>query len=93
MHERLLLCSLQKVWTPAALELLAPVVAMQLVGRLLLDTLPGVRARWRAGLRPVRMTRRQERPPYDRDPFLLAASWGVKTGKRPHERRPPARRG
>jgi hypothetical protein len=76
-------CALQQVWLPAAVTVLALLVAAHLVAAFVLLTVPALRARWRVGLRPVRMTRRQKEPPYASDPFLLAASWGVKTGDQP----------
>lgn len=75
-------CALQKQWLPAALLLVAPVVAAHLLSAVLLIRVPKVWERLRRGERPVKMTARQEAPPYDRDPFLLASTWGVKTGRR-----------
>jgi hypothetical protein len=74
-------CALQKQWLPAVLLLLAPIVAAHLASALLLVRVPALWERLRRGERPVRMTARQEAPPYDRDPFLLASTWGVKTGR------------
>lgn len=74
-------CALQKQWLPAVLLLVAPVVAAHLLSALLLLRVPRLWARLRQGERPVRMTARQAAPPYDRDPFLLASTWGVKTGR------------
>lgn len=74
-------CAMQKQWLPAVILLLAPIVAAHLLSALLLVRVPMLWERLRRGERPVRMTQRQEHPPYDRDPFLLASTWGVKTGR------------
>jgi hypothetical protein len=74
-------CALQKQWLPAVLLLVAPILGAHLLSGLLLIRVPKVWERLRRGERPVKMTARQEAPPYDRDPFLLASTWGVKTGR------------
>lgn len=73
-------CSLQKAWAPAFLLLVVPPFVLLVVARFLFEWVPDVVARWRAGLRPVRFTRRQQAPPYASDPFLLGAVWGERTG-------------
>lgn len=85
-------CVLQKQWLATALLLLAPIVAAHLLSVVLLVRVPRLWERLRRGERPVRMTTRQEAPPYDRDPFLLASTWGVKTGRDKPRRRWPGRR-
>jgi hypothetical protein len=74
-------CALQKAWLPTVLIVLGALLAAHLVAALLLVRVPAVWARLRQGERPVRMTRAQEEPPYNKDPFLLAATWGVKRGR------------
>lgn len=81
-------CALQKVWLAALVTVLAPLLAAQMLAAFALVRLPALRRRWRAGERPVRMTRRQRDPPYRSDPFLLAATWGVKTGDQPEGPQP-----
>lgn len=74
-------CAVQKAWLPTVLVILGALLVAHLVAVLLLVRVPALWARLRAGERPVHMTRAQEDPPYDRDPFLLAATWGVKKGR------------
>ncbi|WP_205697449.1 hypothetical protein [Conexibacter sp. SYSU D00693] len=73
-------CAMQKQWAPAVITTLAPMLAAHLVAVLALETLPGLRRRRKAGERPVRRTRAQRAAPYEEDPVLLAASWGVRAG-------------
>jgi hypothetical protein len=74
-------CVMQKAWLPSIVEVIGVVVVAFILHQLIFRTLPAVRARWHSGERLVRMTRSQERPPYESDPVLLAATWGVKTGR------------
>jgi hypothetical protein len=74
-------CAVQKAWLPTGLVILAALLVAQFVAALLLVRLPVLWRRLRSGERPVRMTRAQEDPPYNKDPFLLAATWGVKRGR------------
>ena len=74
-------CAVQKAWLPTIVVILAAIVVAQLLSVLLLVRIPALWERLRGGERPVRMTRAQEDPPYSKDPFLLAATWGVKKGR------------
>jgi len=73
-------CYLQKSVLPAVIVFLAPILGAQVLGTFLTQTGPDLLRRWRAGERPTRTTTRQMAAPYDEDPVLLAASWGVRTG-------------
>lgn len=79
--EGLGLCVVQKSWAPAALLLLGCIVLAGALWRLVFEKVPVLWEHWRAGERPVRLTRRQAKPPYRHDPFLLAASAGIRTGE------------
>jgi len=76
------LCMVQKAWLPSILLFLATVLAAHLLSSFLLVRVPVLWRKWHAGERPTRRPAAQEAPPYSQDPFLLAASWGVKTGRR-----------
>jgi hypothetical protein len=81
-------CVLQKAWLPVVLLALAGILLGQYLARLALVRLPAWRERRRTvGERRVGAEEARADPPYRRDPFLLAATWGEKKG--PNERRRP----
>jgi len=76
------LCALQKAWLPAVVLALAGLAAGHLAARMLLVHLPAWRVRARtAGERRSGAPDERPEPPYSRDPFLLASTWGVKRGR------------
>lgn len=76
------LCWVQKALAPAILVPLAALFAAQWVASLLLVRLVGRRRRLReVGERRAGAQETREDPPYARDPFLLASTWGVKEGR------------
>lgn len=82
------LCVVQKSWLPFLLLVLAGGLLGQYVARMLLVRIPAWRGRLTTvGERRVGEDEVREEPPYSKDPFLLAATWGQKKG--PSERRRP----
>jgi len=85
------LCYLQKALLPTVLLALVGLLAGHALGRLALVRLPAWRRRVReVGERRVSREDPREDPPYRRDPFLLASTWGAKEG-RSDSRRPRLR--
>lgn len=84
------LCYVQKGIIPAILIVMALGLFGHVVARVLLVRLPAWRRRRReVGERRVGLEESREEPPYHRDPFLLASTWGAKEG-RSDRRRPNA---
>ena len=76
------LCFVQKALVPSILIVLAGVLLAQWLARMLLVRLPAYVRRVReVGERRVGEPDPREEPPYARDPFLLAATWGAKDGR------------
>lgn len=86
--EGLGMCVVQKAWAPAFVVFCACMIAAALLWTLLFERAPLVWRRVRRGERPVRRTPAPAAPPYDDDPFLLAATRGVRMGG--GDRRPRA---
>jgi hypothetical protein len=81
-------CYVQKALLPSILIVLAGGLLAQWLSSVLLVRLPAYLARVReVGERRVGEPEAREDPPYARDPFLLASTWGAKHG--PTERRRP----
>lgn len=80
-HEGLIQCELQKAWLPAVTEVLAVALVLLAVVHLALVMLPRQWRRWRAG--ELRESRRAgtakpgKPPPFESDPVLMAATWGM----------------
>lgn len=84
-------CYVQKAILPAIFIVLAGGLLGQWLARLVLVRVPAWRRRVRThGERRAGQPETREEPPYRKDPFLLASTWGVKEGR--HERRHPASR-
>lgn len=81
-------CFVQKAVAPTILIVLAGLLLGQVLARALLVRLPAWRRRVReVGERRVGEEETREDPPYRKDPFLLASTWGAKQGR--SERRQP----
>ena len=81
-------CWVQKALLPSILIVMAGGLLGHWLARLLLVRLPAHRARVReVGERRTGEPETREEPPYARDPFLLASTWGAKEGR--SERRRP----
>lgn len=81
-------CFVQKAVAPTILIVLAGLLLGQVLARALLVRLPAWRRRVReVGERRVGEEETREDPPYRKDPFLLASTWGAKQGR--SERRRP----
>jgi hypothetical protein len=72
-HEGLVQCKLQKAWLPALTEVVAIAGLALLLVHVALVSGPRLWRRWRTGT----LRRREKPPPFESDPVLRAATWGL----------------
>ena len=86
-HEGLVQCELQKQWLPTVTVVLGVAAACLVLVHLLTVSGPSLIRRWRTG---ELWGRERRPPPFDSDPVLRAATWGLTYedanpgGRRPH---------